>query len=36
MQQITLGGAMIALPLYLQVTLEYDAMKAGLSPRRCR
>lgn len=31
MQQIALGGAMIALPLYLQVTLEYDAMKAGLS-----
>jgi EmrB/QacA subfamily drug resistance transporter len=31
LQQITLGGAMIALPLYLQVTLEYDAMKAGLS-----
>lgn len=31
MQQTALGGAMIALPLYLQVTLEYDAMKAGLS-----
>ncbi len=31
LQQIALGGAMIALPLYLQVTLEYDAMKAGLS-----
>jgi hypothetical protein len=31
MQQITLGGAMIAVPLYLQVTLEYDAMEAGLS-----
>jgi len=31
LQQITLGGAMIALPLYLQVTLEYDAMQAGLS-----
>ena len=31
LQQITLGGAMIALPLYLQVTLEYDAMRAGLS-----
>ncbi|MBK9178699.1 MAG: MFS transporter [Acidimicrobiales bacterium] len=30
-QQTALGGAMIALPLYLQVTLEYDAMKAGLS-----
>ncbi len=31
LQQIALGGAMIALPLYLQVTLEYDAMQAGLS-----
>jgi MFS family permease len=31
LQQTALGGAMIALPLYLQVTLEYDAMKAGLS-----
>ncbi|WP_374210598.1 MFS transporter [Dermatobacter hominis] len=31
LQQITLGGAMIALPLFLQMTLEYDAMKAGLS-----
>jgi EmrB/QacA subfamily drug resistance transporter len=31
MQQITLGGAMIVLPLFLQMTLEYDAMKAGLS-----
>ena len=31
LQQITLGGAMIALPLYLQVTLEYNAMRAGLS-----
>jgi EmrB/QacA subfamily drug resistance transporter len=31
LQQITLGGAMIALPLYLQVTLEYNAMEAGLS-----
>ena len=31
LQQITLGGAMIALPLFLQVTLEYDAMQAGLS-----
>ncbi len=30
-QQITLGGAMIAIPLYLQVTLEYNAMQAGLS-----
>ena len=31
LQQITLGGAMIALPLFLQMTLEYDAMLAGLS-----
>jgi EmrB/QacA subfamily drug resistance transporter len=31
MQQITLGGAMIALPIFLQITLEYDAMQAGLS-----
>ncbi len=31
LQQITLGGAMIALPLFLQMTLEYDALGAGLS-----
>ncbi len=31
MQQITLGGAMIALPIFLQMTLEYNAMQAGLS-----
>ncbi len=31
LQQIALGGAMIAIPLYLQVTLEYSAMQAGLS-----
>jgi MFS family permease len=31
LQQVVLGGAMIALPLYLQMTLEYDAMQAGLS-----
>ncbi len=30
-QQITLGGAMIALPLFLQMTLEYNAMKTGLT-----
>ena len=29
MQQITLGGAMIALPLFLQMTLEYNAMRGG-------
>ncbi len=31
LQQIALGGAMIALPLFLQMTLEYNAMQAGLS-----
>lgn len=31
LQQVTLGGAMIALPLFLQMTLEYDAMEAGLA-----
>lgn len=31
LQNVCLGGAMIALPLFLQMTLEYDAMKAGLS-----
>ncbi len=31
LQQIALGGSMIAIPLYLQVTLEYTAMQAGLS-----
>ena len=31
LQQVILGGAMIALPLYLQMTLEYNAMQAGLS-----
>jgi len=31
LQQTALGGAMIALPLFLQVTLEYNAMQAGLS-----
>jgi len=31
LQQITLGGLMIALPLYLQMVLEYNAMEAGLS-----
>ena len=31
LQQITLGGAMIALPIFLQIALEYDAMEAGLS-----
>jgi EmrB/QacA subfamily drug resistance transporter len=31
LQQIALGGMMIALPMYLQMVLEYDAMEAGLS-----
>jgi EmrB/QacA subfamily drug resistance transporter len=30
-QQIALGGLMIALPIFLQMVLGYDAMKAGLS-----
>src|SRR5262245_25874702 len=31
LQQISLGGAMIALPIYFQMVLEYNAMKSGLS-----
>jgi EmrB/QacA subfamily drug resistance transporter len=31
LQQIALGGAMIALPIFLQISLEYDALQAGLS-----
>ncbi len=31
LQNIVLGGAMIALPIFLQMTLEYNAMEAGLS-----
>src|SRR5688500_13286411 len=31
LQQIALGGVMIALPIYLQMVLEYSAMQAGLS-----
>ena len=30
-QQISLGGLMIALPIYLQMVLEHNAMQAGLS-----
>ena len=30
-QQIALGGAIIALPIFLQMVLEYNAMEAGLS-----
>jgi hypothetical protein len=31
LQQIALGGMMIALPLYLQMVLEYNALEAGVS-----
>ena len=31
MQQIALGGAMIALPIFLQMVLEYNALQTGLS-----
>jgi hypothetical protein len=31
LQQVTLGGAMIALPIFLQITLGYDALGAGLA-----
>jgi EmrB/QacA subfamily drug resistance transporter len=31
LQQIALGGAIIALPIFLQMVLEYNAMEAGLS-----
>jgi hypothetical protein len=31
LQQVSLGGAMIALPIFLQLKLEYNAMQAGLS-----
>ncbi len=31
LQNITLGGAMIALPIFLQMTLEYNAMTTGLT-----
>ena len=30
-QQVALGGTMIALPIYLQMVLEYNALQAGLS-----
>ena len=30
-QQIALGGCMIALPIYLQMVFEYNALQAGLS-----
>jgi MFS family permease len=31
LQQTALGGAMIALPIFLQMVLEYNALQAGLS-----
>ncbi|MGH3506546.1 MAG: MFS transporter, partial [Nocardioidaceae bacterium] len=31
LQQTTLGGIMIVIPIFLQIALEYDAMQAGLS-----
>jgi Na+/melibiose symporter-like transporter len=31
LQNITLGGAMIALPIFLQIKLEYNALETGLS-----
>lgn len=31
LQQIALGGLMIALPIYLQLVFEYNALEAGLS-----
>jgi EmrB/QacA subfamily drug resistance transporter len=31
LQQISLGGLMIALPIYLQMVLEYNALESGLS-----
>jgi MFS family permease len=31
LQQIALGGSMIALPIYLQMVFEYNALEAGLS-----
>jgi hypothetical protein len=31
LQQVSLGGAMIALPIFLQMVLGYDALQAGIS-----
>ncbi len=31
LQQVALGGAMISLPIYLQMVLEYNALESGLS-----
>jgi hypothetical protein len=34
-QQIALGGAMIALPIHLQMVLEYNALQAAVSLWHC-
>jgi len=31
LQNITLGGSMIVIPIFLQIALEYDALQTGLS-----
>jgi len=31
LQNVTLGGAMIALPIFLQISLEYNALQTGLT-----
>ena len=31
LQNVALGGAMITIPIYLQMVLEYNALQAGLS-----
>jgi EmrB/QacA subfamily drug resistance transporter len=31
LQQVSLGGLMIALPIFFQMVLEYDAMRAGIA-----
>ena len=31
LQNIALGGMMIALPIYLQMVLEYNALETGLT-----
>jgi EmrB/QacA subfamily drug resistance transporter len=31
LQQVSLGATMIALPIFLQIVLDYDAMQAGLA-----
>ena len=36
LQQIALGGMLIALPIYLQLVLGYNALEAGCRSRRSR